>query len=300
MLLSEYESFINNKKIYLDVKNDNNHKLVVTSGDIKIVDKNDNSVFEDTDKVFKKCVITDQHIDIVYLEPKYELIGKYEQIKLESDFKIGYAYENGAYNVASTCVFTNTIDDITAQQALKQRISEIENDKNINDERERQTLIEIERNDFINLDRKRYFIPNSFDFKINSTGVYENKDLVKISCFIMMNKLNNFKNNISNGSIEIKKNYGFTENCYELKIEHEDYTLANVLKFKYFTNHFNPESDTEGISFVGVKKDHPHEDYIIVRVAYKTEISDIQVIQDQFIRVATECIEIFNTINNNF
>ena len=226
LLINKYNEFINNKKIKIDVRNDQNNKICVTSGDIKIIDKkDDNEDKEETEKCFKKCALSDQFIDIVYLEPKYELIGKYEHLMLESEFKIGYAYENGAYNVASTCVFTNTIDEIRAEQALKEKMNSIENSQDITDKTEKDELLEVERNDFNNLDRKRIYIPNSFDFKVNSIGIYENKDLVKIACFVMMDKLNKFKSNIESGNnVEITQNYGFTDNCFDIRIEHEDYT----------------------------------------------------------------------------
>ena len=68
----------------------------------------------------------------------------------------------------------------------------------------------------------------------------------------------------------------------------------------FYVYNYKNDSDTEGISFIGSKKDHPHEDYIIIRVAYKSEVGDINMIKKEFMNVAQICVKVFETINNNF
>ena len=68
----------------------------------------------------------------------------------------------------------------------------------------------------------------------------------------------------------------------------------------FYIYNYKNDSETDGISFIGSKKDHPHEDYIIIRVAYKSEVGDINMIKKEFMNVAQICVKVFETINNNF
>ena len=64
-------------------------------------------------------------------------------------------------------------------------------------------ISDIEKNWF-NHNAKRYFIPNSFDFKLESIGIYRNEELIKMACNILINRMEELKTQFQN-NIEIQK-----------------------------------------------------------------------------------------------
>ena len=175
-----------NYRIVLDVTNDTFEKRIVTSEDFKVKNIQDESFIEDstTRKMFPLCSITKQFIDIVYLEPSMDS-KNHDCIKLDCGMKIGTAKENGAYNVVSTCTYMNTPDN----EEIEKRWTEIES--KLPDDPETRN---IKRKDFMNLDAERIYKHNSFDFKIQTLGVYQNRQIVRMACDIMISKLKRFYN----------------------------------------------------------------------------------------------------------
>jgi hypothetical protein len=54
------------------------------------------------------------------------------------------------------------------------------------------------------LDAQRSFIKDSFDFVIQTVGVYENKVIVKKACVVLQNKLVELVQNIDSDIVPIK------------------------------------------------------------------------------------------------
>ena len=55
------------------------------------------------------------------------------------------------------------------------------------------------------IDGKRFVIPNSFDFTIETVGQYTNKELVIKACNIIIDKMNNLTKNINSDETLIVK-----------------------------------------------------------------------------------------------
>ena len=84
------------------------------------------------------------------------------------------------------------------------------------------------------------------------------------------------------------------ENCYDIMIENEDFTLGKVLENIAYQNFFN-ESKT--MSYVSSYKDHPHESYIKLRIAYNDNVEK-QVILNDMKKVVSDCVIVYDNIKN--
>ena len=286
--ITDFEEFeYNNYVIECDVTNDTSEKLVVTTNDFKIKNKVTNEYLSNsmTKKIFKNDSLTDQYIDLVYLQPSFNE-NKGEKIKFECGFKIGTAKENGSYNAVSTCVYSFTRDEEKIQEAWKM----IE-DK-LGDSREDR---EIAYNDFMNLDANRIYIQNSFDFKIQSIGIYENTELLQLACSIMIDKYNTFIKYIEETEDAIEENLEQLDNSYYIKIENEDYTFGKVLENMIYINYF---VEDKKLSYISMKKTHPHDNFCFILFTYLNKITKQDIVSD-FKNISLLIIQIYENIKSN-
>jgi DNA-directed RNA polymerase subunit L len=77
------------------------------------------------------------------------------------------------------------------------------------------------------------------------------------------------------------------DNCYNIVLEHEDYTLGKAIEYFLYDRYFNGD---KRLSFCAFKKAHPHDDYSIIQVAYKSNVNVANIMQD----VATACTELID------
>lgn len=281
----EYE--VNNYIVECNITNDTNEKMIVTTEDFKIKNKVSGEYLPNNivKTIFKKDVLTNEYIDLVYLQPTFNE-NKGEKIHFECGFKISKAKENGSYNAVSTCVYSFTRDEEKIQEAWKQ----IE-DK-LGDSREDR---EIAYNDFMNLDANRIIIPNSFDFTVQSIGIYNNHDLVKLACEIMIDKYKNFISYIETNDDAIKENLEQTEDSYIIKIENEDYTFGKVLENIIYINYFVEEKK---MSYISMKKYHPHDNHCFILFSYINKTTRDNIITD-FKNISLMIIKIYENIKSN-
>ena len=281
----EYE--VNNYIVECNITNDTNEKMIVTTEDFKIKNKVSGEYLPNNivKTIFKKDVLTNEYIDLVYLQPTFNE-NKGEKIHFECGFKISKAKENGSYNVVSTCVYSFTRDEERIQEAWKQ----IE-DK-LGDSREDR---EIAYNDFMNLDANRITIPNSFDFIIQSIGIYNNHDLVKLGCEIMIDKYKNFISYIETNDDAIKENLEQSEDSYLIKVENEDYTFGKVLENIIYINYFVEEKK---MSYISMKKYHPHDTHCFILFSYINKTTRENIITD-FKNISLMIIKIYENIKSN-
>ena len=281
----EYE--VNNYIVECNITNDTNEKMIVTTEDFKIKNKVSGEYLPNNivKTIFKKDVLTNEYIDLVYLQPTFNE-NKGEKIHFECGFKISKAKENGSYNAVSTCVYSFTRDEERIQEAWKQ----IE-DK-LGDSREDR---EIAYNDFMNLDANRITIPNSFDFIIQSIGIYNNHDLVKLGCEIMIDKYKNFISYIETNDDAIKENLEQSEDSYLIKVENEDYTFGKVLENIIYINYFVEEKK---MSYISMKKYHPHDTHCFILFSYINKTTRENIITD-FKNISLMIIKIYENIKSN-
>lgn len=282
---------IKNYIMELNVQNNTDTSMVVTSKDFVIKDLvTGNPLPKDKMlEIFPANDITGDHIDFVRLKAKLaeELQGK--SIHLTCEFDIGTAKEDGVYNVVSTCSYGNTIDE-PAQEAKLQQLKQ-----KWKDEGKKENEIEFEVKNWKLLEGKRIFKNDSFDFIIQSIGVYTNVEILVNACKIMIDNLENLDSIIDKDEIEIKVSDNTTSNCYDIILENEDYTIGKVIEYFLLTKFYE-----RGIlTFCGFKMLHPHDTYSLIRVAYKEPV-EISYIKGHLKECISHSVDVFKKIRKEF
>lgn len=126
--------------------------------------------------------------------------------------------------------------------------------------------LEFIKNDWMALDANRYFLKNSYDFTIESVGVFENITIFKKACNIMIDKFNKLMNDInSNIDKHIIPLTATMLNGYEIILENEDYTLGKALEYLLYTMYYE---QNDILNFCGFRKPHPHINISIIRLGF--------------------------------
>ena len=140
---------------------------------------------------------------------------------------------------------------------------------------------------------------NSFDFTVESVGVYSNSELMMMElCDVLINKCNIFYNLFEQDKIEILKDETILENSYDIVLKNEDYTLGKVIEFLLHDEFYRKQNI---LSYVGFIKKHPHDDYSIVRIVFNDkEHSNKDNIRNLFKNVLITSKNIFEHIKDYF
>ena len=142
----------------------------------------------------------------------------------------------------------------------------------------------------------RYYIKNSFDFIIQTIGVFENEEIIIKACNKIIDKVNIIENNLNNNNIKIQKSLNTMENSYDITLDNEDYTIGNLLKYILFKKFYEEDKI---LSFCGFKKLHPHDTFSIIRLSYIEE-TDITTIISNLQTSNSIIIDIFTKIEDLF
>lgn len=291
--IKDVEDFpLKNYIMELNVENNTDTTIVVTTEDFTIKDSVSNKILpkDKIREIFPANEHTGDFIDFVRLKPKAAEELQAKKINLTCEFDIGTAKEDGAYNAVSTCSYGNTIDD-AAQEAKLAQLKQKWKDEGM-----KANEIEFEATNWKLLEGKRIFKKDSFNFIIQSIGVYTNPELLTMACSIMINKLVNLDKLIEEDNLEIKLSDNTMKNCYDIILENEDYTIGKVIEYALLILFYE---STGSLKFCGFKMLHPHDTYSLIRVAYK-EPMEISNIKGDFKKAIAYSSEIFGKIKKEF
>jgi DNA-directed RNA polymerase subunit L len=274
----------------VNVQNNTDTTIYVTTKDFNIKDliSGKNLPEDKIREIFPANDMTGDFIDFVRLKPKVadEIQGKI--IHLTCEFDIATAKEDGAYNVVSTCSYGNTIDTVT-QEAKLQQLKQKWKDEGKNEKE-----IEFEAKNWKLLEGKRIFKKDSFDFVIQTIGIYTNAELLVNACKIMLNKLTNLDSLIEKDEIEIKDSGTTLQNSYDIILDGEDYTLGKVIEYFLYIKFF-----IKLMTYCGFKMFHPHDSYSVIRVAYKEPV-EVSSIKGHLKESITDAIDVYNKLRKEF
>jgi DNA-directed RNA polymerase alpha subunit len=281
---------ISNYLLEVNVENITDSMLFVTTKDFKVRDLQTNNFISETmtREMFPPNELTGYFIDFVRLRPRISEEIPGEKLHLTCEFSIGTAKEDGMFNVVSTCSYGFTQDEvkINAEIAKKKQV--------LKDTGKTEQEIKFEIDNWKLLDAMRITIPNSFDYFIQSVGVYDNTDIVMKSLLILEKKLELLDGLISNDELEIQSSLNTMENCFDIILKNEDYTIGKVIEFMLYDTYFG-----NTLTFCGFKKMHPHDNDSIIRVAYKEPV-DKSIIKGHLFQCIVEADGIYNSIKKQF
>ena len=279
---------LNNYTLIIKKKNDTNSTILVTTQDFQIYDEELKKFIDEANvkKIFPPDSITGHYIELIRLKPSISSDTEGEELDLKCKLTVSTAKENGMYNVVSTCAYGNSIDIEESDKQWENKEKELK--KNNVDS----SQIAIEKKNWNLLNSQRYNIKDSFDFKIQSIGVYENKELVKKACEILINNLKSI--DFESNKVKIEDSASTMANSFDITFIEQDYTLGKVLEYYIFNNHFSNKNERI-LSYCGFNKNHPHHDEIIIRLGFLKESSSSQ-IKVLFNHIILEIIEDFEKI----
>ena len=332
------EGFQNDYKNYVvevDVKNESDTIRYVTTEDFKVkraknLEKSGGSHDDDevvyeylpestVRKIFPPDSISGEYIEFARLLPKLSSnVPCGEALAFTCTIEISNAKFDGMYNVAHTCSYNCTPDEKETEKQWKAKEKSLREgfetgsaSGSASASNVAEQLASAKKNWEL-LEAQRIFVPDSFDFVIETVGVYTNVQLVTKSCDIMIKKcekmLADIEHSSSGGSesgssdsvkniIEPANELTTMKNAFCIHLIGEDYTLGKVVEFLLFSNYYDKPDGT--LSFCGFKKPHPHALDSFILLAFKEE-TELSKVQECVSKVVAECISIFKSLFESF
>lgn len=242
-------------KVVLNVQNDTDQKIPVTTEQINILDaESGNKISESmTRKIFPPDPITKEYILLCYLNPVSDKLKKPNQFYFEATFSVMSPKKNSVYNCVSNANFSNIIDVEKQELAWNEFFPTISSESDMGREKENWKLLK----------GQHYYKENHFNFTIKSIGFYNNKDIITLGCNQMVFHLNNIS--MRNEVTIQKSKKTVMPNTYDIILENQSYTIGNILKRMVYKNYYG-----NGVTYVGFVVEHPHDSFSILRVSYDT------------------------------
>jgi len=276
----------------LDIKNDTDETIIVTTEHFRIRNKSNGNYLskDETRRIFPPNPKTQCFIDFARIRPKVGANIEGEHIKLTAEFSAHTAKENSMFNVVSKCSYGNTPDMIKINEVWE------DHEKKLQTEQLSVEEIEFEKKNFYLLDAQRYFIPDSFDFIIQTLGVYENREIIQKACKILHDKLISIIQLIDSDGIPINNSETTMDYCFDVILENEDYTIGKVLEYILYEKYYLKEKI---FTFCGFKKFHPHNSDSTIRIAY-LQNSDKRMVSQHLRFACTDASAVFKRVYDMF
>jgi DNA-directed RNA polymerase alpha subunit len=273
----ELEQLPGNYQLIVDKQNETDELEFITTADFKIKSKvNGNFLTSDeTKRIFPPNKLTQCYIDFARLRPKIGNSIPGEQLKLVAEFSISNAKEDAKFNVVSNCTYGFTPDMAKATEQWNEKEKVLKSSDTTTKD------IAFHKKNFYILDAQRYYIPNSYDFMIESVGAYDNIDIIKKGLVVLTDKFATMIKDIDADVMTINTGETTMDNSYDILLHDEDYTMGKVIEFILYDTHYKGDKT---LSYCGFKKFHPHDTKSTVRIAF-LEKSDKSMVK-QYLRDA--------------
>jgi len=286
--ITDFEG-IENLQVEVDVENTSESFIYVTTKDFKIKDLLTDKYLTNVSKIFPPDPITKEYILLNRLRPAISKTMPGEKLSLTCKISISNASNNGAFNTVSTCCYS-FLDDVTKQnekwaEYLKtlDGLSKIEEKK--------------EKKNWFNHNAKKHYLKDSFNFIIESVGVFKNIEIIKKACANIISRLETIKNSISNSNV-INESETTLENSYDITLKNEDYTIGKIIECILFEDYYKNGNE---LMYVGFLKKHPHDHDSIIRIAFRDENdSDIDNVKSILNYTIEQCMVIIGHIDESF
>ena len=256
--------------VEVDIKNDTDNIIYVTTKDFKIKNISSGRYSDESAvrRIFPPSHLSGDYIEFARLQPRLSENIDGERLTFTCGLDIGKASEDGAYNVISTCAYECTPDQAKASEMWGEK------EKAMRKENKSAEEIDFEKRNWMLLEAKRYSIPNSYNFIIETVGVYENMDIVIKACEVMVSKCRKFLYDLENGNVPIIQSETTLKNGFDVTLIGEDYTLGKVIEYYLYQEHFIADKT---LSFCGFRKPHPHSTDSVIRVAFHNQVDKVGV-----------------------
>lgn len=320
---------IEDYKFIINVSNNTNSIIQITSENIEIKRISSNTMLSrnEVKKLFPPDPITGDYIWINNLKPKYfvpernisseiinEMSKSFNKLNVGEDvmnfhieFKasISNATENGHYNPCACASYINTVDPDKALIGLKTYIDS----QNENAKIKNTTIMTKEQlsKRFYTTEQARYFYtndkeePNLFTFKIETVGIIPPLIIFHRSIDIIKDMIHSFISNLiskNENKIIITPSKQLSGG-YDIVVKDENDTLGNIIQSHLclLFSDLSLPAEQRKLTFIGYKKPHPLENYIIFEIQGKTDNID-EIINDIIKIGCSEIVKMLNKIQN--
>lgn len=257
----------------IDMENTGNSVITVTTGDIKVVDTDTGKEAPSSiaKQLFPPDEISRDYIPIVRLNPRISDQLPGEALSLVAKATIGTAAENSAFNVVSCAAYSMTIDKDKQEQALSTHLKNLKSEyvKQGMPKEELADSLKYAREGWLALDGKRITKKNSFEFEIETIGVYSNEELVRRACEVLLNSLDELEITMSQTNALVDF---FTEDLtgkyIMAKLENYDYTIAKALEAVLYMRNWESKEKMDGLDYLATVRPHPHIPEIFLRLHF--------------------------------
>jgi len=284
-------------QLEINVTADGNEIRYVTTKDFKLKNKTTGKYLTDVKvhEIFPPNAITGDYIEFARLLPKMTEYGEGEQLAMTCDLDIGSANQDGAFNVVSTCAYQMTMDPAKVDEAWRIKEAELvkEGVATIGSEE-----MKAQRKNWSLLDAQRFTKEDSYDFVIETVGVFTNAEIVSKAAQIMINKCTKFIKDIESGENHIIPTVSTIQNGFDIELKGEDYTLGKVLEFFLHDKHY---AEDQTVTYCAFRKIHPHNPDSMIRIGFAETVGVDESIVAQYITTcARDAIAVYEHIRDQF
>jgi DNA-directed RNA polymerase I and III subunit RPAC1 len=283
--------------VEINVTADSSEIRYITTKDFRIKNKTNGKYLTDVKvrEIFPPNPITGDFIEFARLLPKMSEYSEGEQLAMTCDLDIGTAREDGAFNVVCTCAYSMTMDPAKVDEAWRVKEAELvkEGVAAIGSEE-----MKAQRKNWALLDAQRYTKDDSFDFVIETVGVFSNADIANKAAQIMINKCTKFIRDIESGENHIIPTVSTIQNGFDIELKGEDYTLGKVLEFFMHDKHY---ANDQTVTYCAFRKIHPHNPDSMIRVGFAETVGvDEGIVAEYITTCARDAITVFEHIRDQF
>jgi hypothetical protein len=169
-------------ELFLDIVNDTEHTLLVTSEHFQVRKKGTVDQFlttQQTTNLFPPDPITHDFVEFARLRPSISIERTHPRIALTADFNVATAADNAMFNVASICTYYASPDTERIRTTLSEKqIIWKANGLSATD-------ITFHSNNFMLLDAQRIAIHNQWHVRIQTIGVLTNTHIRRTASHIL-------------------------------------------------------------------------------------------------------------------
>jgi DNA-directed RNA polymerase subunit L len=276
---------------------DGNEIRYITTKDFRMKNKTNGKYLTDVKvrEIFPPNATSGDFIEFARLLPKMSEYSEGEQLTMTCDLDIGTAQQDGAFNVVCTCAYQMTMDAAKVDEAWRIKEAELvrEGIATVGSEE-----MNAQRKNWSLLDAQRHTKDDSFDFVVETVGVFTNAEIVYKAAQIMINKCMKFIRDIESGENHIIPTVSTIQNGFDIELKGEDYTLGKVLEFFLHDKHY---AEDQTVTYCSFRKIHPHNPDSMIRVGFAETVGVDEGIVAQYITTcARDAIVVFEHIRDQF
>ena len=302
VIMNDLNDSVKDLKLVIDRVNTSNSLEYITTKDFKLFDKKTDKELPEKKvrELFPPNKQTKSYILFARLKPQISKEIKGEQLKLTCNLNIKKAKDSGMYNVVSSCAYKYAVDKIKQNAEWEKVEQNIINSIEEVNASQLQQKIDYEKENWFNHEGLRFTKEGSYDFCIETVGIYQNKQIITKACDVLILKLNEIKNASENSKLFAVKEMPIAlKNSFDIVLYNEGYTIGKILEYVMHYSYYKKKL----LSYVGFSKAHPHDVNSIIRLAFTDENADVANTQNVVEILHNSCIiaaNVFKEIKTNF